>query len=115
MSLRNDFRYAVRRLLKARGFTATTVLTLAMGIGANLTVFLILYGVILRPLPFPNPQQLVRIERFYPDGGLVPAYSGTKALFFTRTSRVIDSAAAYDYVPSHVNLVQGMKPSRSDP
>jgi hypothetical protein len=64
-------------------------------------------GVILRPLPFPNPQQLVRIERFYPDGGLVPAYSGTKVLFFTRASRAIDSAAAYDYLPSHVNLVKG--------
>jgi predicted permease len=78
-----------------------------LGIGANLTVFLIFYGVIGRPLPFPDPQQLVRVQRFYPDGTLVPAYSGTKALFFTRTSRVIDSAAAYDYVPSNVNLVQG--------
>lgn len=107
MSTRNDFRYACRRLLKERGFTATTVLTLALGIGANLTVFVIFYGVIVRPLPFPDPQQLVRVERFYPDGTLVAAYSGTKALFFTRASRVIDSAAAYDYVPSNVNLVQG--------
>jgi len=107
MSIRNDFCYAWRRLLKERGFTATTVLTLMLGIGANLTVFLIFYGVIVRPLPFPDPQQLVRVQRFYPDGTLVPAYSGTKALFFTRTSRVIDSAAAYDYVPSNVNLAQG--------
>ena len=107
MSIRSDFRHAWRRLLKERGFTAATVLTLALGIGANLTVFLFFYGVIVRPLPFPDPQQLVRVQRFYPDGTLVPAYSGTKALFFTRKSRVIDSAAAYDYVPSNVNLVQG--------
>ena len=106
MNIRNDLRCAWRRLWKERGFTATTILTLALGIGANLTVFLIFYGVIVRPLPFPQPQQLVRVERFYSDGTLVPAYSGTKALFFTRAGRVIDSAAAYDYVPGNVNLVQ---------
>ena len=106
MNIRNDLRYALRHVLKERGFTATTILTLALGIGANLTVFLIFYGVIVRPLPFPQPQQLVRVERLYSDGTLVPAYSGTKALFFTHASRVIDSAAAYDYVPGNVNLVQ---------
>ena len=104
--LNQDVPYAVRQLRKTPGFTFATVLTLALGIGANLTVFLLLYGVLLRPLPFPHPERVVRVERSYASGVAVPVYSGTVALFLRRTSHSFDSAAIYDYIPSNVNLVQ---------
>ncbi len=104
--LRQDVAYALRQLRKSAGFTFATVLTLALGIGANLTVFLLLYGVLLRPLPFPHPERVVRVERSYPSGDPVPVYSGTVALFLRRTSHTLESAAVYDYIPSNVNLVQ---------
>ena len=104
---RHDLWYAVRQLRRRRGFTLAVILTLALGIGANLTVFLILYGVLLRPLPFPHPEQLVRIETAYSGGGEGPALTSTMALYLRRTSRTLESIAAYDYIPENANLVQG--------
>jgi predicted permease len=59
-------RHLIRRLLKAPSFTAITLLTLAIGIGANTAIFSVVEGVLLKPLPYPNPDELVSMAHTAP-------------------------------------------------
>ena len=64
-----DLRYALRSLRRQPGFTVVTILTLALGIGANTAVFSVLNGVVLRPLPYPQPERLAFVTSQFPGLG----------------------------------------------
>jgi predicted permease len=109
--LLHDIRYAFRQLLKSPGVTAIVVLTLALGIGANTALFSVVDGVLLRPLPYKNPEQLVAIHDEMPgvnarDAGM----SVQERDDFQGRSGVFDQVSAvwaFD-----VNITGGDKPER---
>src|SRR3954468_18467107 len=62
----NNLRFAIRQLFKNPGFTCIAILTLALGIGANTSMFSVLNTLLLQPLPYPRQESLVRVFRTSP-------------------------------------------------
>jgi len=93
-----DIRFGARMLAKSPAFTAVAVITLALGIGANTAMFSVVYGVLLKPLPFERPQELVRVRESNPTRGF-PDFSVTPPAFvdWRQMNRsFVDLAATYD-------------------
>ncbi len=92
-----DIRYAFRMLRKSPGFTSVVVLTLALGIGANATIFSVINAVLLRPLPYTQPEQLVRVFESNPRRGFpIFSISPPNFLDWKAQTHAIEKIAAYE-------------------
>jgi putative ABC transport system permease protein len=99
----NDLRYAIRQFRKSPGFTAAAVLTLALGIGATTAIFSVVYAVLLRPLPYREPERLVQLyETGLRGGGSRDWVSFPNFLDWCQQNQVFEEVAAYRYWPSTV-------------
>lgn len=107
----SDLHFALRRLWKSPGFTAAVLLTLALCIGANSAIFSVINAVLLRPLPFPEPDRLVTVNNSYPKANLSRAGVSIPD-FLDRTARApsIESGALITW--ESLNLGGGDQPTR---
>jgi putative ABC transport system permease protein len=96
-TLLQDLRFAFRMLAKNPGFTAVAVFTLALGIGANSAVFSILNAVLIRPLPYPHAERLVKADTYnHKSGDFYGKTSYPDFMDWTEQNRFFDQLAAYE-------------------
>jgi putative ABC transport system permease protein len=93
-SFTQDVRYGVRSLAKNPGFAVVAILTLALGIGANTAIFSVVNGVLLRPLPYPNPEQIVWFEDVQPKLSSAPL-SAPEFIAYRDHNHTLSQIAAY--------------------
>jgi predicted permease len=113
-----DVRYTIRSLAKSPGFAGVVVATLALGTGANIAIFTIVHGVLLRPLDYPKPDQLMYLTAEAPAiGSTRGALSAPEYIEFRQMNRSFAEVSAYStggeaYTTGEVNLTAGDRPLR---
>ncbi len=101
-----DSRYAIRSLFRSPAFTATAILTIALGIGVNTAVFSVIHAVLLDPLPFRDPERLVHIAETHPD---FPSFqvAAPDVVDWQRLATSFDGISAYTFQAVNVWTILG--------
>jgi putative ABC transport system permease protein len=104
-SLFQDVRYALRSFAKAPSFTLVVVATLALGIGANTAIFSVVHGVLVKSLPYRDPERIVRIGHVRAEGGRLPGtFSPQDFEDLEREKPALSSVASFQFVPGQTTL-----------
>jgi putative ABC transport system permease protein len=111
-SLIKDLRFAIRSLVKRPGFTAITLIALALGIGANTAIFSLVNAVILRPLPYPESEQLVWVYGNIRNGGNRASVSPLDFTDYRNQNKTFEQFAATSTVPLPITLTGSGEPER---
>ena len=111
-SLLQDIRYGIRTLGKNPGFTAVAVLTLALGIGANTAIFSVVENVLLRPLPYPQPGDLVQIWNTYPPQAPRAGLSPGDYADWRQQNASFSEMGGYAHISQGFNLTGEGEPQR---
>ena len=111
-SIIKDIRYGVRGLLKRPGFTVIALVALALGIGANTAIFSLVNAVVIRPLPFRDPDQLVWVFGNIRNGGSRASVSPPDFLDYRSQNKTFEQFAASGTQPLSVNLTGSGEPER---
>ncbi len=107
-NLRQDLRYTFRTLRKSPGFTTIAVLTLALGIGATTAIFSIVSSVLLRPLPYDEPERVISVWNYFE--GEEHSLSAPELLDYRKEIQSFDQLAAYNFI--ELNLLGDGEPER---
>jgi putative ABC transport system permease protein len=110
-TLLNDIRYGVRGLLKRPAFTAVAIITLALGIGANAAIFSVVNAVVLRPLPYAEPDRLMTLWETMPGADRRSVAPGNFVDWQSQNKTFQDMAAAFH---GNFNLTSDDEPDRID-
>ncbi len=111
-TLRADLKLAFRLLRQSPGFAATAIAVIALGIGVNTAIFSVVNAVLLKPLPYPEPDRIVALLNATPQGNF-PGASVTKYNNWRAQTQVLEDVAAYDTGGPGVNITGGDRPEQA--
>src|SRR5215472_1846381 len=114
-TLFSDLRYALRVLAKNPGFAAVAVVTLALGIGVNTSIFSLVDAVLLRPLPYPEPEQLVGLGQWRNqkgEGYIQTGVSAPNIVDIAKAKQIFQKVGYYRW--NRFNITEGNRPESVD-
>ena len=108
----NDVRFGMRTLIKNRGFALLAIVTLGLGIGANTAIFSVIYGVLLKPLPYADSDRLVLVRQSAPLAGRPDVGVSIKEYFTYRDQATADFDGLVEFHQMNFDLLKRGEPDR---